>query len=192
MRPIISISLALSMVLASVVPTLANTAPAARFTFARPAAPDSTVDPKDRLTVVIDRWSSDTERDRMLGVIAESGDAKLLDAFWDVARVGTFYWPGGLEYGVRYARRVARPEGGADVILVVERPLWVWWDSKSTPSTEYPFTVVQLRLGKDDKGEGRVSLGIPIIQDKTAGVVLADFAKAPALLTDVRHESGRD
>jgi hypothetical protein len=180
------------MVLGSVVQVSADTAPAERFSFARPPAPDSTVDPKDRLNLVIDRWSSDAERDRMLGVITESGPAKLLDAFWDVSRIGTLYWAGGLEYAVRYARRVARPDGGADVVLVVERPLWVWWDSnlaKHAASPDHPFTVVQLRLGKDGKGEGRVSFGVPFESDKTAGVLLGDFTKAPALLSDVRREN---
>lgn len=190
MRLLVSISLALLMVLGSVVHISAHTAPVERFSFARPPAPESTVDPKDRLTVVIDRWSSDAERDRMLNVIMESGQAQLLDAFWDVSRIGTLHWPGGLEYAVRYARRMPRPDGTADVVLVVERPLWVWWDTSIPASSDNPYTVVQLRLGKDGKGEGRVSLGQTISTDKAAGVVLADFTKAPALLNDVRSERG--
>jgi hypothetical protein len=190
MRSIVGISLALLMVLGSVVS--ANTAPVERFSFARPPAPESTIDSKERLNIVIDRWSSDAERDRMLGVIAEKGNAKLLDAFSDVSRIGTLHWPGGLEYAVRYARRVARPDGGADVVLVVERPLWAWWDAdlaKNAVSPDHPFTVVQLRLGKDGKGEGRVSFGAPFASDKIAGVVITDLTKAPALLTDVRREN---
>jgi hypothetical protein len=192
MRSMIGISLALLMVLGSVAPVSADTTPVERFSFARPPAPDSTIDPKSRLDVVIDRWSSDAERDRMISVIAEKGHAKLLDAFWDVSRIGTLHWPGGLEYAVRYARRVARPDGTADVVLVVERPLWVWWDTnmaKMAASPEHPFTVIQLRVGKDGKGEGRVSFGVPFESDKTAGVVLRDFTKAPALLTDVHREN---
>ena len=187
MRSTASIALALLMVLGSVTLTSADENVAERFTFARPPAPASTVDPPDRLGLVIDRWSTDAERDSLVGVIGESGQAKLLDAFWNVGRVGTLKWPGGLEYAVRYARRTARPDGGSDVVLVVERPLWLWWDTK-IGSTDYPYTVVQLRLDKDGKGEGRASFGVPVASDKTIGVTLSDFAKAPALLTDVRRE----
>jgi len=187
MRSTASIALALLMVLGAVTLTSADQTAADRFTFARPPAPASTVDPQDRLSVVVDRWSSDQERDRLLGVIGESGQARLLDAFWNVGRVSTMNWPGGLEYAVRYARRSARPDGGTDVVLVVERPLWMWWDAK-IGSTDYPFTVVQLRLDKEGKGEGRVSFGVPIGSDKAIGVVLSDYAKAPAVLTDVRRE----
>ncbi len=190
MRSTASIAVALLMVLGPVALTAANEVAVERFTFARPPAPASTVDPPDRLSLVIDRWSSDAERDTLLGVITESGQAKLLDSFWNVGRIGTLNWPGGLEYAVRYARRHVRPDGGADVVLVVERPLWMWWDT-ALGSTDYPFTVVQLRLDKDGKGEGRISFGVPVSADKTVGVVLADYARAPAALTDVRRERDR-
>jgi len=191
MRTPTSIGLALLMVLGLVLPMPANTSAALardRFTFARPPAPDSTVDPKDgRLTIDIVRWSTPAERDSLVATIAQNGPEKLRDAFRNVGRIGTLYWPGGLEYTVEYAWRTQRPDGGADVVLVLDRPVWMWWDT-SAPTTTYPYTVVQMRLGKDATGEGRVSLGVPVASDKTLGVVLSDYAKAPAVLTDVRHD----
>lgn len=158
-----------------------------RFTFARPPAPESTVDPKDRLSFNIERWSTDAERDRMLAAIAENGQEKLLDAFRETPDAGRLQWPGGLQYAVRYAHRIARPDGGSDVVLVVDRPLWLWWESQP-PSTSYPYTVLQLRLDKDGRGEGRASFGVTVSRDKSLGVVLSDGAKAPAVLTDIRRQ----
>jgi hypothetical protein len=63
----------------------------------------------------------------------------------------------------------------------------MWWDS-TRGSTPYPFSVVQIRLGKDGTGEGRVSLGVPVVSDTTLGVALSDYGKAPAVFTDVRRE----
>jgi hypothetical protein len=120
-------------------------------------------------------------------VFAENGPEKLLDAFRDVGRIGTLYWPGGLDYTVRYAWRTKRSDGGADVVLVVDRPLWLWWNA-SAPSASYPFTVIQIRLGRDGSGDGRVSLGVPVAGDKTQGVVIPAFDTAPAVLVDVRHD----
>lgn len=188
MRTHASFGLALLMVLGFIVTTAAGELAVDRFTFARPPAPDSTVDPKGRLSLDVDRWSTDVERDRLIQTIAESGVEKLLTAFRDVGRVGTLRWPGGLEYPVRYARRESRPDGGSEIVLVVDRPLWLWWDSQAD-STPYPFSVVQMRLGKDSMGEGRVSLGVSVSSDKTFGVVLADFASAHAVLVDVRREN---
>ncbi len=187
-RPLCSMGLGLAIVLASTFTiSAADTAAGDRFTFARPPAPKSTVDPGDRLTFAIDRWSTDAERDQLVASINTNGSEKLLDAFRDVPRLGTLSWPGGTEYTVRFARRAARPDGGSDLVLVVDRPLWLWWES-NPPSTPYPFSVVQIKLGKDGTGEGRVSAGVPVSSDKSLGVVLSDYAKGPAVFTDVRQE----
>ena len=186
MRSKVTMSLAL-MVLGVTSVSFANMLTADRFTFARPPAPESTVDPKDRMSVDIDRWSTEADRDRLRATVAESGEEKLLDAFRGVSRVGTLRWPGGLEYAVLYARSNSRPDGGTDVVLVVDRPLWRWWESKDAATT-YGYTVVQLRLDKDGKGEGRLSLDVPVTRDDTFGVMLADYSKAPVVLVDVRRE----
>jgi hypothetical protein len=190
MRRFIGITLALLMLPGSLT-TVADEPAAERFSFARPPAPESTVDPKDnRLPIVIDRWASDAERDSVVTSIAENGEARLLTATRDLPRAGRILWPGGLEYTIHYARRQTRPDGGADIVLVVDRPLWMWWDSK-LGTTDYPFSIVQLQLDKDGKGEGRVSLNTPVTRDKALGVALSDYAKAPAVLTDVRrHGTG--
>ena len=95
MRSKVTMSLAL-MVLGVTSVSSANMLIVDRFTFARPPAPESTVDPKNnRMSVDIDRWSSDADRDRLRATLAESGDQKLLDAFRGVSRLGTLYWPGG-------------------------------------------------------------------------------------------------
>jgi len=187
MRTYSSIGLALLMVLGSIFTISADTTAVDHFTFARPPAPESTVDPKGRLSVAIERWSSDTERDQLTAGLAQSGPDKLLDALRDVPNAGRMYWPGGTLYDVRYARRITRPDGTTDAVFVVDRPLWLWWESKPA-STPYPYSVIQVRLGKDGAGEGRASFGIPVTSDKALGVVLSDYAKAPAVLTDVRHE----
>jgi hypothetical protein len=187
MRTYSSIGLALLMVLGAMFTIAADAPAAARFTFARPPAPESTVDPKGRLSTAIDRWSTDAERDRLSAGLTEYGQGKLRDALRGVSSVGTFYWPGGLEYSVRYARAATRPDGGSDVVLVVDRPLWLWWEANPV-STSSPYTVVQMRLGKEDAGEGRASIGAPVSSDKTFGVVLADYGSAPVVLTDIRRE----
>jgi hypothetical protein len=187
MRTYSSIGLALLMVLGSTFTISADTPVVDRFTFARPPAPESTVDPKGRLSLAIERWSTDSERDRLVAGLTQNGPDKLLEALRDVPNAGTMYWPGGTLYSVRYARRITRPDGGTDAVFVVDRPLWMWWESKPA-STPYPYSLVQVRLGKDGAGDGHISLGVPVTSDKTLGVVLSDYAKAPAVLTDVRHE----
>jgi len=60
MRTYSSIGLALLMVLGSTFGISADTPVVDRFTFARPPAPESTVDPKGRLSVNIERWTNNS------------------------------------------------------------------------------------------------------------------------------------
>ena len=157
-----------------------------RFTFTAANAPQDALNKDGRLQLVINRWSTDEERELMTN--AAGDPAKMLDAFRNVGAIGYLQWPGGLEYSVRYARRTARPDGGADIVLVAERPLWLWWDSNAKWSPDQPFTVVHLRVNKDGTGEGRASVSPAIKSDATLGIALADTT-APALLTNIRRES---
>ena len=89
--------LALLIVLGAAFSISAEAVGVERFSFARPPAPDSTVDPTGRLSVDLDRWSTNAERDQLVKAIAENGPEKLLDAFREVGRIGTVSWPGGLD-----------------------------------------------------------------------------------------------
>ena len=89
MRTYSSIGLALLMVLGSTFGISADTPVVDRFTFARPPAPESTVDPKGRLSVAIARWSTDSERDRLFADVSQNGPDKLLESLRDAPNAGT-------------------------------------------------------------------------------------------------------
>ena len=186
--------LLIACAVAVLMPSLANFAYAQtdsakeRFTFV--AANGSKAGPsgEGRLELVVTRWSSDAERDRVRSVVTEGPD-KLLNAFHDSYMTGWIHWPGNLDYTLRYARRTLRPDGGEDLVLVTDAPIWLGWEpALSTRGTEAPFTVIQLRLNKEGTGEGKVYLGTKIRSDKDAGIVLEDDASQPTLLTDIRRE----
>jgi hypothetical protein len=144
----------------------------------------------NRLELVVNRWSNDAERDRVYSVLADSGQEKLADAVAALPEAGYISWPGNLEYIVRYAHRIPRSDGGEDVVLAADAPMNLWWDPAiSTPSSSPRFTVIQLRLGKDGRGEGKLSLATKATANKeTKTFALEDYAKQPAILTDVQRE----
>ena len=107
--------------------TVSTAAKVEHFTFTAPQAPLGPVDPA-KLRLSVHRWASDAERDKLVQGVTERGPERLLEALNDSGVVGYLRWPGGLEYAVRYARRTARPDGGQDIVLVLDRPLWVWWN----------------------------------------------------------------
>src|SRR5918993_5493193 len=103
-------------------------AKAEHFTFNPPQAPLGPVDPA-KLRLFIHRWSTDAERDTLVQGANERGVERLLESLGDSGTLGYLRWPGGLEYSVRYARRTPRADGGQDLLLVVDRPVWVWWNT---------------------------------------------------------------
>lgn len=75
---------------------------------------------------------------------------------------------------------------------------WVVFSALAVPAglqvsaAPYPFTLVELRIGPDGKGEGRLSLAATITADEQAGtIVLENYRGQPVHLTGVRRERGR-
>src|SRR5207247_1396406 len=68
----------------------------------------------NRLELVVNRWSSDAERDRVYSAIADNVQDKLADALAALPEAGYIHWPGNLEYIMRYANRITRPDGGEE------------------------------------------------------------------------------
>ena len=171
---------------ASTVVLSAETTPrVAQYSFVVANAPKDIISSDGRMRVRLMRWSTDDERRQLMAALDEP--AKLISSLPYVDVVGYLQWPGGLEHSVRYARQTTRPDGGADIVMVVERPLWLWWDSTAKWAADQQFTVVQMRLNKDGTGEGRIATGSGFTRDANSGLVISDTTK-PALLTDVRRE----
>ena len=156
------------------------------YSFAVANAPKDAFSSDGRLRVRLMRWSTDEERRQLTAAVDEG--SKLLSALPYAAVAGYLQWPGGLEHSIRYARQTSRPDGGSDIVMLVERPLWLWWDPTAKWSADQQFTVVQLRIKKDGTGEGRIATGEGFTRDNQSGLVISDTTK-PALLVDVRRES---
>jgi hypothetical protein len=144
----------------------------------------------NRLNFVVTRYSTDAERDKIFAA-AGGAAANVADVLRTLPAAGYVNWPGGSSYTVRYARRVARPDGGHDLILVTDGRVWPWWQSvvyASSPNEQ--FSVIQVRLTADGTGEGKISLGSTIAANKEAGVTLSDYSKEQVVFANVRRETG--
>lgn len=142
-----------------------------------------------RLTLVVSRWSTDEERDRVHSALSGGGPETLLSGLRDAYLTGWVNWPGNGQYSLRYARRTPRPDGGEDIALITDSRMWVWWDSThSQGPADAQFTAIRLRLNKDGSGSGTVSYGTKIRADRAAGIVIEDDANNPTLLTNLRRD----
>lgn len=139
----------------------------------------------ETIEILVERWSTDAERDRLVGVLRKDGPAALLEEMIDLPRAGMLRTPDTLGYPIQFARKRPLPEGGEQITLITDRPILFW----SARQLEYPFTLVELRIGADGKGEGRLSIAAKITYDERSGMIsLVDYPTLPVHLTGVRRE----
>ena len=136
--------------------------------------------------MVVNRWSTDAERDRLVSVLLEKGADKLLETLQDMPRVGYIRTPDSIGYDLKFARRAPLEDGGERVILATDRYIGFWEAANRPRTVDYPFTVIELRLRPDGEGEGKMSLFTKIIvEKKTNTVILEDYGIQPVLLQGV-------
>lgn len=160
---------------------------------ARYTATATNLDPSVRLTATlvdfeVTRWSTDAERQRLLSVLMDKGQDKLLRALQDIPRVGTMKTPDTLSYDLHYARQTR--EGDQDhVVLVTDRPIAIWEQANMTRTVDYPFTVIEMRLDPSGLGEGKITVATKILANpKTGQIILENYGSQPVRLTNVRRE----
>jgi hypothetical protein len=139
---------------------------------------------------VIERYSTDAERDRLLTALREQGPEKLLSTLQSLPRVGYLRTPNSIGYDIKYARKHKGEDGGEVITMTTDRYIG-FWEARNRPrSIDYPFTLVEVRLGPEGTGEGKMSLATKITLDKRNNtMVLEDYKSQPVLLTQVKRET---
>ena len=141
---------------------------------------------------VINRYSTDAERDALLKTLQEKGPDKLLDELQKLPRIGYFRTPNSTGYDLKFARKVAGEDGGETITMITDRYIGFWEAANRPRTIDYPFTLVEVRMGPEGKGEGKMSLATRITFDKKKNtIVLEDYKSQPTLLNEVKRETTR-
>jgi hypothetical protein len=145
------------------------------------------------IEMVVNRWSTEAERTRLVTTLLEKGPEKLLDVLQDTPRVGYIRSNGGLGYDLHYAHHVKGEDGGERVVLATDRRIGFWEASRQPRSIDYPFTVIELRVNNDGEGVGKLSLATKITADKDrTTVTLENYDTQPVLLQAVKRQRASD
>ena len=136
--------------------------------------------------IVIERYSTDAESERLLAIFKEKGPEALLDALRDTPRVGYIRTPDSLAYDLHYARQAPAEDGGKRIVLATDRPIGFWEAANRPRSLDYPFTLIELRVNDEGEGVGKLSIATKIT---LSGSVLAleNFGNQPVMLNQVRR-----
>ena len=152
----------------------------------------NTSSPGDTVRFEMIRWSTDMERDQLFTSVEKSGDMGLLALLQKAPTIGYIWTTETAGYPLRYAYRESMADGGDRIILAIDRQLGSfepqrWKLSGTAPHTNYPFTVIELRISKAGPGEGKASLNTKITADATAKTIALDnYAAAPVLFQGVK------
>ena len=136
--------------------------------------------------IVIDRWTTDEERDQLRAALREGGADGLLKALKKVKEVGRISSEGSLGYPLRFARQAASPSGGRRILLGTDR-LISFLELRDQPRTvDYPFMVIDIRMDASGKGEGKLMPLARVTEDRDHIVEIENYASEPVRLTAVR------
>ena len=162
-------------------PVAQYTALAVDMTSTRAGAATGTVD------ISVTRWSTDAEHDQLMTVLLEKGEKALLSVLRDMPRAGSIAPPGGLGFEIRFARRTPGPDGSERVVLLTDRPISFWERRDGGRSNDYPFTLIEMRIGSKGEGEGKISVAASIMADKVNNsIVLENYSNQPVRLHGLR------
>jgi len=137
--------------------------------------------------ILITRWSTDAERDRLMDTLLEKGSSKLLDILSKMPAVGSIRTPDSVGYNLKYARLSPMAGGAEQVVIITDRPVGFAERREGGKTTEYPFTVIEMHMNSNGVGEGQISLATKINADKASrSIALENYGIGGVLLKNVR------
>jgi hypothetical protein len=140
------------------------------------------------LQLVVNRWASAGEHQRLIKAMFEKNQDDLVDYLLDQPRAGYVRSSTSLGWDLHFAWRTPGEDGGEIVTLMTDRPLSFAEAAGRPRSADYRLTLIELRL-KDGQGEGSLSLATKIIADPTNNIlVLENFDLQRIRLVQVKQE----
>jgi hypothetical protein len=139
------------------------------------------------IDITINRWSTDGERETLLTTLQEFGQDKLLAALEKIRPpVGYMRTPTSIGYDLYYARNHPQADGGRRVVLATNRRVSFREVTNDTRSMQYQFTLIELHLDKNGKGEGKLVPAAKVSWDtKAKKIEIENYNALPVDLVNV-------
>jgi len=108
------------------------------------------------MDIVIERWSTPQEIKNFQGASIEGGDDALLRALQKTKpRCGFVRTETSIPWDLYLATETPLPGGGRKIVVASDRPVSFWEAANPSSLEDYRFSLVEMRLGPDGKGEGK-------------------------------------
>ena len=140
----------------------------------------------------VERWSTDAEREALLNVLRAEKDPnraneQLLKALLKMPKTGYIRTTQSLAWDLHYAHQTPLEDGGRRLVVATDRPIGFREVRNQARTMDYPFTVVEIRLDKDDRGQGKILGGTRLLIDKNNHLVLENYGQQPIRFNEIRR-----
>jgi len=139
-----------------------------------------------QVKITIDRWSTDEERRRLVSSFTESGDDALLKDLSKLKPLGRISTPDSIGYDLRYAHEMPLASGGRRIIIATDRPMTYWERAQRPRSADYPYTFIEMRIGADGKGQGKMTVATKVNMLGADTIELENYDLSPVQLSEIR------
>jgi hypothetical protein len=145
------------------------------------------------VNIAIERWSTDAERQSLVSLLAGTtlktgGQDKLLRALQSIKpRAGFIRTSTSLGWEIQYARDNVQADGTRQIVIATDKPVSFAAAATGAESTDYPFTLIEMRMGANNKGEGRM-LARSAITTKNGRLELENYGNEPIKLSEITEE----
>jgi hypothetical protein len=143
--------------------------------------------------IAIERWSTDAERQSLVSLLSgttlkSGGQDKLLKALQSIKpRAGFIRTSTSLGWEIQYARDNVQADGTRQIVIATDKPVSFAAAATGAESTDYPFTLIEMRMGANNKGEGRM-LARSAITTKNGRLELENYGNEPIKLSEITEE----
>ena len=147
------------------------------------------------MQIRITGWSPAATRQRLIDTFLAKKQDGLLSALQkekSKGRLSLPNWQGPdpqnyrLGWDIRYAAHDALPDGGERIVIATDRQMSMWEVRERPRSYDYPFTLIEIRMPKEGKGEGRAFGATQILVDKKKNqIVLEQYSAGEIRLNEI-------
>jgi hypothetical protein len=108
------------------------------------------------IDIVVDRWATETSRERLLSVFQSGGLPAFLEAIKKEGTAGYVLLQNHERLTAGYVEQESRPDGGRRVLLLCVRYPGDWELTRDVGWTDHVFRIVALTLDARNKGTGTI------------------------------------
>ena len=143
------------------------------------------------IEIVINRWSTDGEREVLKAVLKAAGSQAMVQEMEKMPQVGYIKTPQSMGDALMFARETTLPDGTRQVVVATNRPISVAGSLAPGAAQKYDLSVIEMRWKKGDKkGEGKMTLAAEAsIDSKTGNVQIKNYAGMPSVLKDITSKT---